>query len=420
MHKMTYSEKTAKPKTKSTIDKAIYYIFYALVIILCIYLVYNLINKVKINGETYPQRMVRRYYDNLHGDTYDEDAKNVIEYGENLERPRAIDHYRIGTAYLLTANNPVRAFEHFNNALLQIINGETEMKQAPFIIDRIEDFNQLFEALAGEGELPIQLALMAQFEAKNERSAMKKEKVDKTDPDFAKKTLLNQQDWISDSQNVHDASLLSELTKQLNIVIADNNKIPNISTKTYADAVLWLNNRYKEQPEKLSNINKTINYINNNYPIANTDFHEKDILLAVWQRSFDPENITNIYKIRDALGESLNECVEGGCVVCITGRTAKVWQSLALLDKNPEIGILKSKQIIRNEIYQKCAKIVDDYLSNINKNLRDEYTNGIENDDVLGLKKCIRKDIDNLKDEYSKFLSKEQLDIIIAECKDVI
>jgi adenine-specific DNA methylase len=106
----------------------------------------------------------------------------------------------------------------------------------------------------------------------------------------------------------------------------------------------------------------------------------------------------------------------------MSGRTKKIWQSIALLDTNPEIGVFKSKQIIRNEIYQKCAKIVDSYLGNagsVSDNLKQAYYNDENTEQVNELKETIKKDIDLLIDSYANLLPKE-IEIIKNECKNII
>jgi hypothetical protein len=127
--------------------------------------------------------------------------------------------------------------------------------------------------------------------------------------------------------------------------------------------------------------------------------------------------------IRESLSGAVLYCIEGDTVVCMSGRTKKVWQALARLDKDIENGVLKSKQVIRNEIYQKAAKIVDDYVGEngtVSTDLKDAYTKGENTEQVKELGETIKTQIDGLKAEYLGLINPDQLNVIVEECKAVI
>ena len=149
---------TDKPK-----NNTISYLFFAFVVVVLLLLVVSLIKRIRIQGEDYNQRQTHQHFNHLHGDFYDEEAKETINYGEMINNPRAIDHYRLGTAYLISANNPRRAHQHFRQALDQIIEGKVEIKEAPFIIDRIDDYKNRFVNITDIEDLPIKIAMLAYF-----------------------------------------------------------------------------------------------------------------------------------------------------------------------------------------------------------------------------------------------------------------
>jgi hypothetical protein len=399
---------------------------YAILIIVIILLFIKIFKNIKIQGENYNQRKTHEYYNNLHGDTYDNDAKQTIAYGEAIDNPNAMDHYRIGTAYLIAANNPRMANQHFRRALDQIVEGTVEFKDVPFIIDRIDDYKYFFVDFPDIDELPIQEAILTHFEnRKNVINNLAKEKItiSKDDPNFTQKLLLTQQAWESDSQNVHDTAIYNELKEQYIKVRNSNARIPNIQLKNYKDCINWLELRYENDEEKSEKIDKVKHFLNKNYPISGLNATEQDLLSTIWQRAYDPENKENFNELREAIGDSIMDCVEGNNVVCLSGRTAKMWQALATLDKDPTIGILKSKQYLRNEIYEKCAKIVDEYVGNngsTSTELKRAYQKDEQSEQVKELKECIIKQIDNIKMDYINLLPEQQLNEIILECKAVI
>lgn len=411
-------------KTDSSIFK---WVAVTLLVIAIIWILYGIFKQVRIAGEDRNQRLTRVHFNNIRGEDFDEEAKRVIEFGEAIDNPRAIDHYRVGAVYLLNARNPRAAHRHFNQALTQIINGNVNTREAPFILDRIDDFRDHFVDFVDVDELPLQRAMFAQFENQQrqiQQVQKEKPKIASDDPDFKQKTILSRQEWQSDSQNVHDTAIYGELNDQVKKVIDENSKIPDIQLHGYDEAITWLRVRYKNDPAKQTEIDKVISVLGNNYPVGNIPgVKEKDILTAVWQRTFDPDNKDRASQIRESMGDAVLDCVERDHVVCVSGRTSKIWQALARLDKDEEVGVLKTKQAIRNEIYQKAAKIVDDFVGengSASQSLKESYAKNENSEQVKELIECMKQKIDDMREEYKPYMNTQQLGAVIEECKAVV
>jgi hypothetical protein len=117
------------------------------------------------------------------------------------------------------------------------------------------------------------------------------------------------------------------------------------------------------------------------------------------------------------------DCVEGGHVVCMTGRNAKMWQALAYVDFNPQIGIIKNKQTLRNEVYESAAKIVDEFVGTngtASEQLKESYRKSEKSEQVEELQESMLAKIDELYNKYSGLIPDEQLKLLINECKAVI
>lgn len=403
------------------------FIMITLLVVFIVYLLFRIFTKLRFGNEDYNQRKLRQYFNNTHGEAFDEEAKQAIEYGEAVEEPRAIDHYRLGTVYLVNANNPVQAHRHFNQALRQIIDGLVDVRETPYILDRIGDFRDHFFDFPDIEELPLQRAVFAHFEQQNrqvQQATKEKKEIAKDDPEFTQKVLISRQIWNSDSQNVHDAAIYETLKDQYIKVRDENAKIPNIQLHGYDEAVQWLKLRYDNDDKKKAAIDVALATISNNYPVGSIpNTNEKDILTALWQRTYDPENASRAADMREAIADSVVDCVEGGNVVCMSGRSSKVWQALAKLDKDESMGVLKTKQAIRNEIYEKAAKVVDDYIGTTGSAsdiLKKAYTNNEDSEQVKELTETIKKEIDKISDDYNTILPKEQLTNVIEECKAMI
>lgn len=410
-----------------SMDPTFKYVMIGLLVIFIVYMLYCIVMKVKRNGEDYYQRKTHQHFDNTHGEEYDQEAKQTIEFGEAIPNPRAIDHYRVGTVLLVNARNPQRAHHHFQQALEQVINGQVDTREAPYIINRIDDFKDHFFDFPEIEELPIQNALMAFFNQQNKQvqeAVKKKETIAPDDPHFLQKVLVGRQEWHSDSQNVHDSAMYEMLASQYNKTRSENLALKNIQLHDYNEATQWLKTRYAQEPEKLNRINKALATINKNAAVGCIPHTtEKDILTTVWQRTYDPDNKDNAVAMREAIADAVSDCIEGGATVCMSGRTKKVWQALARLDKDPENGVLKSKEAIRNEIYQKAAKVVDDFIGDngsASEALKDAYRKSEETEQVKELVETIHKQIGEIKNEYKTLIPNEQLDVIIKECQAVV
>ena len=396
-------------------------------IIFVIVIVYYVLTRYYEPGEDYYQRKTRFHFMRTHGEEYDRNAELTLSYGELIPEPRAIDHYRMGSVYLINAQQPERAHYHFNNALRRVIEGTVNIQEGNFIIDRIDDHKERFIDHTDIEDLPIQQAMFAHYARMKEISdklmeSRLKKRSDSDDDEFTQKVIMSRKHWESDSQNVHDSTLYEELKRQLDIVVADNCKMKNKRRYAWEEVSGWL--RRNSNGEKGENVQKTLGFLDNNYPIgAMPGRKEQDIILAVWKRAFDARNKKNFNAIRENLIDNLADCVENGVVVCQTGRTAKIWSSLAMLDHDETIGILRSKQMIRNEVYERCAKIVDDYVGesgSASADLKKAYNNGEDTEQVQDLIECITSDIDELAEHYADKMDKNQLASILSECKAIV
>jgi len=401
-------------------------LFWGVLFIIIIYLLVKLFQKLRFNGEDYYQRKTHHYFNNLHGDANDEDAQAVIEYGEQIANPQAMDHYRIGTTYLINIQNPHQAFRHYQQALNEIIGGRVDVYQAPFIIDRINDYTNFFTDFPEIEDLPIQLAIAAYYDAKqNEIQNIPKQlhEINTNDPDFRSKILLNQQRWYSDAQNVHDTAIYNSLENQFQYVRNANAQCPELQSKNYEDAINWLRLNAGDDPVKKNKIDKVINIINNNYHVPNLGVNEQDIITQIWKRIHNPVNRERIGELREAFSDAILDCVEGDSIVCIDGRISKVWQALARLDQNPEIGVLKSKQVIRNEIFDRAAKIISDYVGSngvVSDSLKEAYMKNEDTEQVKEIVEVMKTKIADLQNEYRDKLPPDQLNLIIQECQAVV
>lgn len=391
----------------------------SLAVIVILILVIKNVKHMRFGKENYYQRKLRQNFTELHGDAYDDEAADALAYGEEIKDKTAIDHFRLGTIQLVNAKNPEKANDHFRQALDQIIEQKVNPQEAIFMIDRIDDFKDFL--VDQEIDLPMQAAIAAHYEQKI--AEKKTPEISDADNTAQAKQLISSIAWQSDSQNVHDQAVYDDLKSQFYKVRDENIRLTNVKNKDWKDLTAWMRASFAHNPERWSKLIKVLDVISNDYPVQSLNCTEKELVEAIWKRAYDDGNIQNQDSIKSALADALIDCVEGESVVCMSGRNSKVWQALATLDKDPAIGIFRTKQQIRNEIYDRSARIINDYVGpngSASDSLRNAYQAGETTEQVAELTQCIRDTIDELRASYENKLPEDQLNLIIEECKSVV
>ena len=390
-------------------------LFLVVLIVIIIILLFILFTRIKIQGDDYYQRELRNRFINIEGHRHNENIDRILELEQRLPDIRPIDHYRLGTTHLLNANNRQLAARHFNQALQQIINMDenTPDTNTIYILDRIEDMQDLLIEL--DVDLPLQEAILADYDRRQKIN--QRLPIDKDDPEYKQKTILAKQEWHSDSQNVHDSAMSNELKIQYDKICEENKKIPNGYIYNYNTAIDWLKKRFSDTEDK-NKLNQLIEIFSYDYTIELLECGEQELISCIWKRIHDEGNKGNYQALKDAFADAIMDCIEGGFPVCKTGRSAKLWQLFAKLDKDPAIGILKNKQSVRNEIYERCAKILNEELDR--SGLAEDYNKGMHNEEISAMINRTKESMDHIKKEYSDVLSEESLDRILSECKDIL
>jgi hypothetical protein len=373
------------------------------IIIFIMYLFFDRANSA------YFRHKLNKNYARLSSNAVNENAQNVVKNGESIPLKTVMDHYRIGSTYLLHFKDKERAYSHFRSAInrlappqvarkgtLKAATTGDEIKDNIYVLGRIEDMRDLMPEIRN---LPLQRALLRQY---NERKTIAKS--------GAPQKIKDLMTWRSDSQNVHDVNIMSDFAKQYIEVLNDPKTLYLAKDMNilYDQAIKWIRNRYIHDKERTEKIDKVISTLEMNFPVhilpPGMKAREKDIISCVWLRALHPDNIKNSEEIKTALADSVVDCVEGQNVVCSGGRAPKLWQSLANIDYVPHLGIFKTKQAIKNEIYERAAKIRANNEKEINK----------------GELAAAKQNILSLKSEYIGKISEAELDSILQECCDNI
>ena len=205
------------------------------------------------------------------------------------------------------------------------------------------------------------------------------------------KTPNKTEKWRSDSQNVHDSNISVQISEQYK-KLKQANDLENI-TVDINQLMECLS--YKVNPKVMSSIRSSSH---NNVP-------ERLFIYEAWRRSLSKVNVKNADNMQNALIVALNDCLENKHVVCSRGRVARIIGSLAILD--PLFGVLKSKQVVRNEFMEKCGYVINKHVNSKSSELQKKYINDEKSPEVEQLKDELHKLIIDVAKEYKHLHSKE-------------
>lgn len=306
---------------------------------------------------------------------------------QKLKRKTPLDHYRIGVLHDHNYRDRIRAEEHYRLALAGILDAKDANQGERLIVDRLHDRlrmradnDRVFEPLA------FQLQVMADH-ARNTIAA-RPIAVPKQD------ILAAKVEWTGDTQNVHDSVMNDEMARQYFQLKKENTKpLLGIAEITHQIAIF---NFGESQADKIAKHRamQMLEYLSR-YDGAVTKFNggrESDMLGLVWNRVQNNREQTNAFIT--ALSDAYND----GSPVCVTGRITRILSCLA--HSNGTLGIMKTREAIRNEVFQKCHQILEQNLQSAGEEFRKKYNDPKQQDapDVLQFIDKIRGEMMTLVD----------------------
>jgi hypothetical protein len=391
-------------KIKENSDR-FYNIFLAMFIIVLVALIFYYV----FRQHSHKQSRIETHYNNIFGDVHDRNVDAILRLVED-QKLGPMDNYRVGVVQIQNIGDVDAGNVYFHRAIEEIMQDPND-ENAIFVIDGIRDFRRadnedLFDFLDQAHDLVLDAHL-------SETNARKIRELPKNnDPEYVQKAILAKQKWNSDAQNVHDSKMTEVMTRQFHQIREEN--IQKGIQIPYTAAKQILHEHVTQ--DKYENVTKTLDAIERNDDLFKY-IDEIQIFETVVSRAMDPANKNNRKQILEALADSLADGANGYGVVCITGRSKLMWQSLALLDYKQDIGVMKSKQMIRNEIFEKVAKIIIDEEAKETPETLAIYTKGGTNEQTEALKARILNRIDCIQEDYRDIANPEDINMAIAECR---
>lgn len=250
-------------------------------------------------------------------------------------------------------------------------------------------------------------------------------------------------DIRNDPQNVHESQVNKDMARIYQNIISRNrveNELmaPAISgTQREGDAQKNISavrdyaKTFKfENPKGKDRALKTIEVMSRGNWISSLNARESEVLSNVWQRTGSAENEQNRASLRGALMNSLADCIEDGYngneyQVCISGRVGRVLGSMTLLDADENISEpIKTAEILRNEVFSKSYKIIQDALKETDEETARGYNGALESPapevetKVRVFEDQLRTRIENtLRADYGDKVEQKVLENLIEDAK---
>ena len=347
----------------------------------------------------------------LNGENYDEAAEELIKMINNKKKRTAKDEYIAGTIYRYYCKDYAAARIKYMSAIEKMC--KDRKKEDPVIINEINDV--VHETPEFCDLLPLVLRASKVVANDNINKNLEKVKVDKANKKHdCPKAINEMKTWMPNCQNVHDSSVGNDVSSHIIYIIHMNRRINAVKFP--------LSNIYKKATHKAKRVLDKIK-MSGDYKLKNGKLiKELDILTEIWARAHSKINRGREKELENAIIQSLEDCIEKDNIVCLTGRISRIVGSLALLDAESEklgIGILKTKNMITNEIYDDAASIVRKHTDQ-DSDLIDRYNSGSRDPDVKELEEKMAAEINSLKNKYAGKLPSCKLNQIIAECISII
>lgn len=392
-------------------------------------------------------------YQETEGDFYNMKAKMTLKKSLAIkpEKRTVKDNFRIGNVYRYYVKDPTMANLYYKRAIAQV-GGVDEN-----ILDRIDDYEELdigirqnlphirelmmedriVRQIDNLGEAVIEHPLRARIlQPDNKRVDLNVKPVglnakimgDENRGEYFKSL----KKWTADPQNVHDSNLTNDVVKTYNLLVKGigydigSGKDASAIAEMKAAIARLENNKTIAKVTRI-NAQKTIDAMNNDLIHSKIGLSEGEIISSIWTRVNHDINKENREELIVSLAENLADSVRGSgsgsSPVCVTGRVSRALLSFAHLDANPDVGKLKTKEMIRNEVFETAhdayVKFSEEALTGDNAILKKGASDsklGEDTQETAEFDSVVKEKIkDRLTTDYSTLIDKKDLDLMILE-----
>jgi hypothetical protein len=335
-----------------------------------------------------------RYYSKINNDNDINTANTYLSFAKHRIRRTPLENYRIGNVYDFILKKPNRAHEYYIQALQQVRNNNDEHTE--FIRTRLRDR----VVVDREAELDdVKYNIFNLHELDHELHNLEEilQQIYKnTESEKSSKTIEDRIKWEGDGQNVHDSNINDEIKQQYDYILDCNrdkflwdfDDIKNYILNIYKPASEYEKNNIQPALDMLEYIRTA----NGNIVKLNTS--EQVFVSNVFTKIYNESDEKNHQTLMENFLLNLKDSNGSWTPVCITGRVTRIMSSFAGIDDtNPNLGILKSKPVLRNEILAKAADVRNRILESCPESLQKKYNNATSDDEVQDLEKKMKQEI---------------------------
>jgi len=345
---------------------------------------------------TNPSRVLKNSYEGVVGYNYNENAKKVIEAGKRISNPSNIEKFRIGNVKHYNAGDVEGAMEEYTGAIHNMRDHPLEVENL-FILDRISgDY-----AILPPNNIP---EIIPRTRDHVTQSLIRESIIDKSKPKKEAKVAAidRKEQWTIDVQNVHDTQINKKLREHF-VRIKEYNtteygELTHAAVEGVIDSIKKYIRKNSNGDDRRTEGNRNTNAMN----IVNGAARglsvmgvgtEQEVIVELWRRINSKDNDSNVDELKKSFVESMDNCVQGGNVVCTQGRVTNMVQSLAHMDKDEELGLMRTTEAIRNAVYKDASSILNRNLETLSKADLDSYNQDKTNKRIKSTEAKARKEI---------------------------
>jgi len=289
-------------------------------------------------------------------------GERYIKHLSHIVDKSALQYYRMGNIYDFVFKDTNNAHKYYIQALKSTKENEEEKKFLQTRLrDRINIITENDDNRYDDKRLESLNDELSKLES--EQKIQNKQSTDISfNNDNKIKSLNNNIKWISDSQNVHDTNINNELRQNYEYICSKNHDkfLWNINDMCNYFEHIYTSEFSNPEIKNISNALAMLEHINiNGSPlIIKLNVSEKEFMSHIFTKIFNESNHHKKKILFENLLLNLSDSYSNGKPVCVTGRISRVLSSFTdMEDEVPNLGMLKTKPAIRNEIFAKAANI---------------------------------------------------------------
>lgn len=370
-----------------------------------------------------PSTKAENYHKGISGYSNDENARNMILETKKIDIPESIEKFRMGEVLLNNIHDIPETRNEYVDTLNTIVNRPLEGHNL-FILDRIET-----DYLTNPGLITYDNAIGDNVlnYIPEIRNHVTSNRITNHPPRNTKErkveALADKQEWTRDMQSVHDSSISQSMRDSFH-------NIKNYNAAEYGPL------SHSAVDRSMKNLKETFNTLSGGNTQSGGGYRkvlqtssaglkvhdvgtESEVIVEIWRRINSADNAQNKNDMQQSLYESMNDCVENGSLVCTQGRVTRMLQSMAHMDNDSTIGVMKSTESIRNEAYKNAASILNRNIEVLSEKNQKLYNSNKRNNTITTMETVSKQEITKMIDGLTD-LNDNQRRNLIEECVAVV